>query len=162
VVRARYWYEQAVGTLSGFTKTRVEKRIKDADQLLGRADGSGDKPTPVPPVKDPYAQNMQMGQYWFKVGNYPRAVESFTAALKVKPDDPKASEALKQSQYYLYMAAGYQRANLGDFQGAGQMFAKALEEKPDDQAATSALAALEQAMKGGGIFKTRGKGMGGK
>lgn len=156
--RARYWYDQALAQLSGFNKTRVEKRLKELEQLSPKDEMVFER-SAIANVSatEKFNRLLAAGQYYFKAGNYVRAGDAFAEALKLKPDDARATTFLRDARYYQYMAAGYLFANMGRLNEAGQQFESALEQRPNDAIANSALNAL-----GGGAAKGSGKTKGGK
>jgi serine/threonine-protein kinase len=163
LLRARYWYEQAVPQLAGFNKTRVEKRLKDIEQMAPKDELTLERTaTANVTVQEKFNKLMAAGQYYFKGGNYASAATAFAEAARLKPDDPRATPYLREARYYQFMSAGYVLANLGRYNDAAQQFQAALEQRPGDAVATAALAALEQASTGGGgpggFFRGKGKG----
>jgi serine/threonine protein kinase/tetratricopeptide (TPR) repeat protein len=160
LLRATAWYEAAAPGLAGFNKTRVEKRLKELEQQAPKDEyvlerGAVANVT----ITEKYNRFIAGGQYAFRGGNYARAADAFTEALKLKPDDSKATDLLKQAKYYNHLSAGYLLANLGQLNQAATQFEQALEQKPGDTVAQGALTALSQAGNSGSPFgKGKGKG----
>ena len=162
LLRAGNWYEQAAPQLAGFNKSFVEKRQKEIEQAAPKDEFVLERTAIANvTVNEKYNKFIAGGQYAFRAGNYPRAAEAFNEALKLKPDDSKATELLKQARYYTYLSAGYMLANLGQLNQSAAQFEMALEQKPGDPIASGALNALSQAGNGNSPFgKGKGKGKG--
>lgn len=159
LLRATGWYTEAFPQLAGFNKSFVEKRLKELEQLAPKDEYVLERSAIANvTINEKYNRFIAGGQYAFRGGNYARAADAFNEALKLKPDDAKATDLLKQAKYYNYLSAGYLLANLGQLNQAATQFQQALEEKPGDTVAQSALNALSQAGNSTGKGKGKGKG----
>jgi cytochrome c-type biogenesis protein CcmH/NrfG len=67
------------------------------------------------------------------------AVLAFGEALKLYPDDQRATAALQQARYTQFMVDGQTALNAKRYADAVKAFEDALKEVPGDQAATAAL-----------------------
>jgi hypothetical protein len=161
LLRAGAWYDQAAPQLAGFNKTFVEKRQKEIEQSVPKDEFVLERSAIANvTITEKYNRFIAGGQYAFRGGNYARAAEAFNEALKLKPDDQKATDLLKQARYYQHLSAGYMLAYQGQLNQAAAQFQLALEERPGDTMAQSALTALSQA--GNSPTGKGGKTKGGK
>ena len=156
LLHAKEWYEQAAAKLSGFSKTQVDKRLKDINVATGQ-DKAADRSVPTAP-KDSYEYQIAMGRSCYRQGNYARAQAFFAEALRLKPDDRRAAVYLRQAKFQKHLTAGYAFANNGLFDEAIRELQLALEEKPNDPAAVNTLNQVLQLQKGGAQGKGKGKG----
>jgi tetratricopeptide (TPR) repeat protein len=157
LLHAKEWYEQATAKLSGFSKTQVDKRLKEIDVATGHDKATAEKPLPSAP-KDSYDYQIAMGRSCYRQGNYARAQAYFAEALRLKPDDRRAAVYLRQAKFQKHLTAGYAFANNGLFDEAIRELQLALEEKPNDPAAINTLNQVLQLQKAGAQGKGKGKG----
>jgi tetratricopeptide (TPR) repeat protein len=157
LLHAKEWYEQAAAKLSGFSKTQVDKRLKEIDVATGQDKATAEKPLPSAP-KDSYEYQIAMGRSCYRQGNYARAQAFFAEALRLKADDRRAAVYLRQAKFQKHLTAGYAFANNGLFDEAIRELQLALEEKPSDPAAINTLNQVLQMQKGGAQGKGKGKG----
>jgi tetratricopeptide (TPR) repeat protein len=140
LLRAKFWYEQAIVELAGLTRLQLEKRLKEI-QVLTRGP---ETPTPTVPG-DPSL--VARGLTFFRQGNYIKAVEAFTEAVEAQPNDRRLLAYLREAKYRQHFASGYSLGNSGQGDEAIREFQLALEVKPRDPAATYYLNLIFQAQK---------------
>jgi tetratricopeptide (TPR) repeat protein len=160
LLRAKHWYEQARPELAGFNLTRVDKRLKDIDVIVRKEMPSADKPA-LEGGSLTFERLVSTGVALFRQANYAKAADSFTEALKIRPNNPKVLIYLREARYHQYMSAGVNLANNNLLDDALRSVQQALEVKPNDPAALNAQNQLQQALQGGGATgKGKGKGKG--
>jgi tetratricopeptide (TPR) repeat protein len=143
--RAKHWYEMASSKLSGFTKTRVETTMKEIEKLVPKEDATAERPTTttvpglVSPTKLAFDRQMSAGIVAMRSGSYEKAVEAFTEALRLMPDDNKAKQYLNAAKYQMHMTRGNYAMNQRRYRDAGTEFQAALEAVPNDSRAQASL-----------------------
>lgn len=144
--RARYWYEQALPNLSGFSKSKVEKRLKEIDANSGKDDPTTTKPTPPTSTKSPtrlaFDKYMDDGRTAYNQGKYSEAAHQFGEALKLMPDDTKAARYEKLANYQMHMANARAAAAERRLAVAKQEYEAALEIAPNDPSALVGMSQL--------------------
>src|SRR5262249_48670421 len=110
LLRAKHWYEQARPQLSGFNLTRVEKRLKDIDVVVRKEMPATDKPS-LEGSNVTFERHVSTGVALFRQANYAKAADSFTEALKIRPNNPKVLVYLREARYHQHMSAGVNLAN---------------------------------------------------
>jgi serine/threonine-protein kinase len=99
LLRAKIWYDQAVRQLTGFSKTKVEKRLAEILKIV-TAEPPGPAattPTGLPPNRIEFNKRMAAAQYAYRQGRYADAIKSINQALTLFPDDPRAQAALRDA-----------------------------------------------------------------
>jgi serine/threonine-protein kinase len=163
-LRAKFWYDQALPSLAGVNKAKVEKQLKEIETILPKEDTGGSATAaatgtlPRLAPKNDFDIFLQNGQNYLRAGRYPNAADAFEKALKIKPDDAKAQAGLKQARYAEAMQHGIALGTQGNYLAAAGEFRKALEEIPGD---TTAERLLALAMKPPGQGGQGGFGQGG-
>jgi tetratricopeptide (TPR) repeat protein len=110
------------------------KALNDAKQAADAA-----KAPPKPDPKAEYAKQMQAGAAADKAGKYADAMAAYREALKLVPNDAKATAALKNSDFNSHMAEGKKLHDAKKFNDAVKEYEAALKIIPDEPRAKDAL-----------------------
>ena len=147
----KFWYDQAQSSLTGFNKTKVDKRIKEIEALLPKVESESTTSTASTKAVNPkseFASIMQSAAYAYKAGRYGDAAVVTARRWPSTPTAPRRENGLKQSLYAEALARGVMYANQGKLQEAASEFRKALEEIPSDPTAEQYLAWANNGGKG--------------
>jgi tetratricopeptide (TPR) repeat protein len=82
---------------------------------------------------------MQAAASFEKQQKYPEAIKAYQEALRLVPNDAKATASLKGAQYAGHMFEGRKAANAKRFPDAIREFEEALKLSPNNPEATGAL-----------------------
>jgi tetratricopeptide (TPR) repeat protein len=117
--------------------------LKQAQQakadLQGAAEAEAKKKQEEKDKKAEYAKLMDQGQSQLSARKYDDAAKSFSDALKLIPNDAKATASLKSANFQQHMAEGQRLLNAKKFMDAANEFQEALKIIPDDANAKALL-----------------------
>ena len=173
---ARFWIAQIVFQiifgLAIFGITRAIY-VKDLSPTRPAAPVSRSQPAPPAPAPIPSLSEsdpVRLGERadeWFKLGDYPRAVEAYSRLLELDPNNPEHYNNLGISLHYqgrtaeaveilrrgsakaaayprLWLTLGFVQARAGDYVQARSAFERAIEIEPESGVAQEARRMLQQ------------------
>jgi tetratricopeptide (TPR) repeat protein len=82
---------------------------------------------------------MQTGSSAEKQGRWDDAIKAYTEALRLVPNDAKATQSLKNVEYQQHLSEGQKAQKAKRFNDAVREYEAALKAKPNDPVATDAL-----------------------
>ncbi len=145
---SKEWFDKALPNLSGLNKSNVERRLKTVEAMLAKEQIvlTDKTTTDTSSTSSAYTKAMQAGLTAYQQTRFKDAIDAYSQALAIKPDDSRAQQALKRSRYALHMQTGQQAMSQREFRQAAQEFNKAMEEVPGDVTAQAALAQARRRM----------------
>jgi tetratricopeptide (TPR) repeat protein len=121
----------------------AQRGLQDANRALNPPK-IAPPPPPPPPKVDNYQLQMDSGAALEKQQKYADAMKAYQEALKVRPNDQKATQALRNADFNIHLTEGQKHLQARRFVEAQREFEAALRIMPNNPTATNLLNKAKQ------------------